>query len=453
MSTITNNNYALTVLRDVRSLGRTEIREKRRYFVAGEYRRLKRSSGNLVKDGYKLVESAARRYWRSTGAANQSAEHRGGIVPRHCISKTSYLSETYPRLGANYLLGIELELELPDLEEGESASDPVVVELVRCGLGRQVALTSDGSLSNGVEVVFFPRTIAEIRERKQEIMRLFDSLRESGYTSQSGGLIGNGIKGNAGVHVHVSRQVLSDYAWERLQCLMCAPKLSKILQGISGRACPDNTYCSYQGSLPDTYSRYKCLNLSTSDTREFRLFGGTLDYYRLIGYLETVRVLVDAMRLDQTIKEVDLIVLLGRNGWIRRLNPDLAWDMSALLERERLEREQNAETWRRFERRLRDAVWNLPEIVRAREGQHLLVNCTIWVDRDSVTERLWKAIKQEASWLIKSARGETVSFVLPQSRRLRGFPGENDRAGGGLNVAIKSMSSGDTRICLERVVY
>jgi len=98
---------------------------------------------------------------------------------------------------------------------------------------------------------------------------------------------------SAGIHIHVNREFFNtdDLIKMRLFFSLNRENLFK----ISGRKSITNSYCKYEewdyhnlNSDSWNYNKYYALNFGTLDfeTIEIRIFGSTLDFKRLMGYLE-----------------------------------------------------------------------------------------------------------------------------------------------------------------------
>lgn len=93
---------------------------------------------------------------------------------------------------------------------------------------------------------------------------------------------------SCGMHVHVSRQPLSQLQIGKILVFLNNPENSNWVDKIAGRY--ENTYCfRSEKTLEDVScptSRYEALNLTNDSTIEFRLFASTNDYYLIASRIE-----------------------------------------------------------------------------------------------------------------------------------------------------------------------
>jgi hypothetical protein len=208
--------------------------------------------------------------------------------------------------GPRYM-GVELEID----GAGENAEH--AREILNFSDEEQLFyIKSDGSLTNGLEIVTHPATLAYHMEQFpwEEIT---NTARALGYRSHQAG--------TCGLHVHVSRAALGrthkaqELTVSRLLILIWRhwAELWKFSRRRSDNWCRQQyheTKVSRYG-LDDAkqQGRYTALNLTNQHTIEFRLFRGTLNMTTLRATLQLVDVLLD-------ISKTRSIAWIARSSWL-----------------------------------------------------------------------------------------------------------------------------------------
>lgn len=131
----------------------------------------------------------------------------------------------------------------------------------------------DGSVQAGFEIVTNPLTLREQREAWSE--ELFYALNNIGFISFSAGC--------CGMHVHVSKRCLSNLQMAKVMKFIHNKNNRPFLKKIAQRE--DKTYATFSSKKSFGYllhqkfkNRYEGINFIPSETIEFRLFKGTLNY-------------------------------------------------------------------------------------------------------------------------------------------------------------------------------
>lgn len=146
----------------------------------------------------------------------------------------------------------------------------------------------DGSMAEGIEVVSLPMTLGM---HHKGWGGFFASVRENGLV----------VKKTCGMHVHVSRELMTDLQIGRILSFMHNPANSKLITIIAGR-CPPDKYASIKGvkKVSDVQKsssqRYSAFNLTNTHTVEFRIFKGVDNEERFLVNLEFCAALVDFCR-------------------------------------------------------------------------------------------------------------------------------------------------------------
>ena len=163
--------------------------------------------------------------------------------------------------------------------------------------------------------------------------------RQLGYTSHQ--------SGTCGLHVHVNRSSLGDTYWKQddtiARILFLAETFCHELLRFSRRTQyqldrwaarygrkeePQDVLRSAKGS----YNRYTCVNLTPSQTIEFRIFRGTLKYSTIIATLQLVEAICDvaAALSDDEVKG------LTWSEFVSRLYEDTTPELIRYLKERRL---------------------------------------------------------------------------------------------------------------------
>jgi hypothetical protein len=203
-----------------------------------------------------------------------------------------------------FFMGVELEVEAPgDADEIASLChdhDPDEVRHFQ---------KHDGSLSEGVEIVSMPHTLAAWYEYADEFARLLKMLHDHGARSWS--------RSSCGLHVHISRGAFRSAS----HLLTFSLFVARNEQGLTRFAGRRSSYASFSGLQDGTLAdkvknlsgqHFDALNLGNSSTVEFRIFRPSLAVGRVFAALELCASLVEYTR---DIRAHD--VALGALSWDR----------------------------------------------------------------------------------------------------------------------------------------
>jgi hypothetical protein len=159
-------------------------------------------------------------------------------------------------------MGIELELNFSESDFEE------INDITRKYLNKKYIWKEDGSIGEGGELVLTPMTYSHLKTIN--FKEYFKELKEHGVTSYEGG--------QCGLHVHISENSLDNYYKHALFYSMNQAYLKKFSQRTQSQL---SKWCAFEtpnrGS--GNHDRYRAVN-RTSDTLEFRIFRGTIDYRR-----------------------------------------------------------------------------------------------------------------------------------------------------------------------------
>lgn len=156
-----------------------------------------------------------------------------------------------------------------------------------------VVFETDGSLSDGFEIISQPMTLKYIYKNKEKIEKMLKSLTDNGYISHN--------SEHCGLHVHLSRDYFTPNEIDKLQLIIEKFKRELIIFSRRGDSQQrhwakfitdeindngENLDVDYIKKYKNKYDRYYALNLSNRDTIEFRLLRGTLKYNTFIASFE-----------------------------------------------------------------------------------------------------------------------------------------------------------------------
>jgi len=153
-------------------------------------------------------------------------------------------------------------------------------------------LKADGSLTQGIEIVFHPRDTASWGRYAKQLQQICDTVRAHGGRSFN--------TSTCGIHIHRSRKCLTDIDLTKLICMTLRFKdyIITLAQRHSAyakfsplyNACDQQHKLIYK-SLKDKKmerDRYVALNLQNEHTIEFRVFKGTLKVSTILAYIQFV---------------------------------------------------------------------------------------------------------------------------------------------------------------------
>ena len=212
-------------------------------------------------------------------------------------------------------LGVELEVEGYSVDPATAAR--AIHDHVNGGeFGRKVFFERDGSLSNGFEIISQPMSVPALRETF-EFLRLPSLVRglRSHRTS------------TCGLHVHVSRAGLSNLTIARAVTFVNDSGNDAFIQALARRY--NTGFCNITEKDLDTAhlpgDRYEAINLTGSQTIEFRLFRGSLKYEAVVAAVEFCHALLEYCARPETAAGG-----LNAQAFIRWSASDLA-DETAIL--------------------------------------------------------------------------------------------------------------------------
>lgn len=182
-------------------------------------------------------------------------------------------------------LGVELEVEMRDDSADRVEKARVLNDIINEGeIGKHVFFERDGSLHNGIEIISQPMSLPKHHDLWQWLNNrtAVAGLRSHNTTT-------------CGLHVHVNRDALSQIQVARIVTFINDPNNSDLIRAIARRYAEG--YCRIkEKKLEDAgYSsdRYEAVNITGSNTIEFRIFKGSLKYESVVAAIEFANSMVD----------------------------------------------------------------------------------------------------------------------------------------------------------------
>jgi hypothetical protein len=205
------------------------------------------------------------------------------------------LPSPFTRSYGGRFLGVELEVER---RAGAEESRGVIAKRIADWVNNQAAditaerhpdallhFETDGSLSDGFEMVTAPLGLDDHARLWKVALSptMTRGLRSHDTTT-------------CGLHVHVSREGLSDLQVSKVVCFVNDPDNRELIVGVARRY--GTHYCGVSRKRLATAhendgNRYQAVNLCNSRTIEFRIFRGSLKYSAVMAAIEFTNAVVD----------------------------------------------------------------------------------------------------------------------------------------------------------------
>jgi len=248
---------------------------------------------SCYEDNVSYCEDCDESYWNSY---NHECEN-GPIKPWDYKPDPVFFGHS----GANYYLGLELEVENTRGNYGTDETARVIAD----DLGRRAYLKHDGSIADGFEIVTHPHTLDNIREEFD--WSVLERLTSRGFRSW------NAEDSSCGIHVHVSRTAfagsnrrrVADHKGEAhlLRFMKLIYDNQRQVERLAGRSSDRWANFSDRGRLVNkvknghqSNGRYSAVNTDNYNTSEVRVFKGSLNKKRVLSALEFVTAAVEYTR-------------------------------------------------------------------------------------------------------------------------------------------------------------
>lgn len=182
-------------------------------------------------------------------------------------------------------LGVELEVEIRDENLDRATKALELNGLINDGeVGKRVFFERDGSLTNGIEIISQPMSLPMHHDLWQWLNN----------RSAVAGLRSH-MTSTCGLHVHVNRDALSQLQVARIVTFINDPSNEDLIRAIARRYAEG--YCRIkQKKLEDagqSNDRYEAVNITGSNTIEFRIFKGSMKYESVVAAIEFTNSMVD----------------------------------------------------------------------------------------------------------------------------------------------------------------
>lgn len=198
--------------------------------------------------------------------------------------------------GSRYF-GVELEID----EGGERESNArKILAVGNLGCTEHIYIKHDGSLNDGMEIVSHPLSL-EYHCTKMPWNDVLEVAKQLGFLSHQAG--------TAGLHIHINRSAFGNTEAEQDECiarilyffekhweelLKFSRRTRNQLQQWANRYGLKEHPKDILNHAKGNWERYTCVNLTNTNTIEFRMFRGTLRYKTLIATLQLLDRICDA---------------------------------------------------------------------------------------------------------------------------------------------------------------
>jgi hypothetical protein len=265
-------------------------RQYRRCFCCGEDR--KESEGVSYNERF-VCKSCLNRgdvaYCPECGRLVYSCDIEDGICQR-CIDGMMHEHDYVPDGGykkhgkGEVFYGIELETD-----NYNGIRKAIRGLLLLSNEEEDYFMMEDGSLGNGIEITFNPRSLSSWKKYERKLVDITNIVLENGGRSYDAD--------SCGLHIHRSKTDLSEIDILKIITFLVRFKNEncKIAQRCSNYASfyytedikeNGNLKFIYKNKNNLSYEKYVVLNLQHSDSIEFRMFKGTLKIDTIYSYLE-----------------------------------------------------------------------------------------------------------------------------------------------------------------------
>lgn len=208
----------------------------------------------------------------------------------------------------NRWFGVELEVEIHDHKADRFHKAKQIHEVVNEGeRGKRAFFESDGSLSNGFEIVTQPMSLPMHQQFWNWLHNrdLVQHLRSHNTST-------------CGLHVHVNKDDLNKLVQSKIVTFVNDPVNRDLITAVARRYAEG--YCKIKhkdlNNALVTTDRYEAVNVTGRRTLEFRIFKGSLKYESVMAAIEFVNALVlfakddpgstaDALKIDNFIEYIN----------------------------------------------------------------------------------------------------------------------------------------------------
>jgi hypothetical protein len=217
-------------------------------------------------------------YWESDGEYHYDEEYQSGTINSYSYKPKPIFNICKGENDNSLFFGLELEIEneLNKVKNGQAAQK--ITDILSNDI---VYMKTDGSLSNGFEIVTHPMTFSFIKSIQVTFNLMLDYLRNNGFRSYN--------STTCGMHIHISKENFT--TWQLFRFMSFFNDNKEFIVKLSQR---DENKLKKWASLSDdnkdelvyktisvkkgkdNFSRYSAINLCNDKTIEIRIFRGTL---------------------------------------------------------------------------------------------------------------------------------------------------------------------------------
>ena len=229
-------------------------------------------------------------YWDSDGEYHTYAEEEENqLIQSYSyrpVTSFKYLSSELQSNSEIPFLGIELEVE----NKLDKIKNDSMAQLIDSS---HLYFKTDGSLSNGFEIVTHPLSFNWIQENANKFESMLTDLKSNGFNSYD--------SNTCGMHIHISKKSFG--TWQLYRFMKFFAENKEFIVSISQRKIDQlkkwaniedngNDELIYKAKKKDgNSSRYCAINLQNHSTIEVRIFRGTLNYCSFMKNIEFVNAL------------------------------------------------------------------------------------------------------------------------------------------------------------------
>jgi hypothetical protein len=213
-------------------------------------------------------------YWESDNEYHSEPEpEENGLIESYSYKPRAnyFMSNNESFKDSPLFMGIELEIENECCRTKNS-------ELSKMLESSHLYFKSDGSLTDGFEIVSHPLSFSWIQENRSKFSEMLTRIKDNGFRSYD--------SNTCGMHIHLSKKNFG--AWHLYRFLKFFQENKEFIVAISQRKIDNlkrwanledetNDSLIYKAKKKDGYSRYVAVNLCNSQTIELRIFRGTLN--------------------------------------------------------------------------------------------------------------------------------------------------------------------------------
>ena len=265
-------------------------------YYAGWLRRDGSGTGRLANGDVVVIdESDESFFWNNLEEEFHHVERgRQAVICPYHSSKEFFVPQPddWSRGHNGRLFGVELEVEVANGGRPEDVARGInAVVNVNGRKGSPIFFERDGSLTSGFELITQPMSLPVQREFWTRALTAPDVWRS----------VRSHRTSTCGLHVHVSREGLTNLTIARAVTFIHDPRNDAFVQALARRY--NTGFCKYVekdlSTAHTSHDRYEALNITGRETIEFRLFRGSLKSDAVVAALEFSHALLEFCAREQ----------------------------------------------------------------------------------------------------------------------------------------------------------